>query len=187
MKAKPGEWPNTAEAKEEHEAPTICSRQPGNEEYGSFVASSSYINTRKIRANKPGLTAAKTVRRKSKEMIKVIWQPSWYELDQPIKIGMKDEFWLTKNHEDIWIFHSGSDGDEVKKTNGEIVRISHKSLGEINEIDTEGLSYKIHLISGDIIQVEAEETPGEIEWNFSTYKKEFDKDDFKFTVDLIKK
>jgi hypothetical protein len=98
---------------------------------------------------------------KQKENIIAIWQAAWYELDQPIKLGLKDTFWL------------------VNKT-GTLLKIRHRTIGDASEIDTEGLTYKITLISGQEIIVEAEETPGRVENDFPS----FDNDNWKFEVTI---
>lgn len=111
----------------------------------------------------------------------VIWQAAWYELDQAIKLGLKDTFWLT-DKKGFLKFHTGfSDDKEIEKVEGEILKISHRTIGEISEIDTEGLTYKVKLKSGQEIIVEAEETPGEIENDFPP----FDTDDWKFEVTIM--
>ncbi len=114
------------------------------------------------------------------EDIIVIWQAAWYELDQPIKLGLKDTFWLTEKAGDLK-FHSGFSGDKgIRKIEGEILKISHRTIGDIREIDTEGLTYRIELISGQEIIVEAEETPGKIENDYPV----FGNDDWKFEVTI---
>jgi|GEM_PF-2800134 len=110
----------------------------------------------------------------------VIWQAAWYELDQPIKLGLKDTFWLTDKN-GVLKFHTGFSGDKgIEKIKGEVLRISHRTIGDINEIDTEGLTYRIILESGQEIIVEAEETPGKIENDFPP----FDTDGWKFEVTI---
>ena len=67
----------------------------------------------------------------------VIWQAAWYELDQAIKLGLKDTFWLTEKR-GILKFHTGfSDDKGIEKIEGEILKIRHRTIGEVNEIDTE--------------------------------------------------
>lgn len=114
------------------------------------------------------------------ENIIAIWQAAWYELDQPIKLGLKDTFWLTEKT-GVMKFHTGFASDKgIKKIQGEILRIIHKTIGEVSEIDTEGLTYRIKLISGQEIIVEAEETPGKIENDYPS----FDNDNWKFEVTI---
>ena len=110
----------------------------------------------------------------------VIWQAAWYKLDQAIKLGLKDTFWLT-DRKGVLKFHTGfSDGKGIEEIEGEILKIRHRTIGDINEIDTEGLAYRIRLESGQEIVVEAEETPGKIENDFPL----FDTDEWKFEVTI---
>ncbi len=117
--------------------------------------------------------------------ITAIWQPAWYELDQSIKCGTTDDWWLVKKGNDAVRFHTGMQGKEwLWILNGEIVSITHKTLGAIGEIDCHGLSYKITLTSGKYIQVDAEEQPGTIEKEFSTFLEDFDECNFEFLVEI---
>jgi hypothetical protein len=114
------------------------------------------------------------------ENIIAIWQAAWYELDQPIKLGLKEIFWLTEEN-DVLKFHTGFAGDKgIKEIKGEILKIKHRIIGEVSEIDAEGLSYTIKLISGQEIIVEAEESPGKIENDYILD----DKDNWKFEVTI---
>lgn len=109
-----------------------------------------------------------------------IWQAAWYELDQPIKVGLVDEFWFVNEKGQKKFFVGTTNKDDVEKINGEILSINHKYLGDISEIDTNGLTYKFVLASGKEVIIEAEETPGEIENDFPV----FETDDFIFSVVL---
>ena len=96
---------------------------------------------------------------------------------------MEDEFIFVLNEEGRLQFETGLDGDGLTlSTIGRIERIQHKSLGDIEEINTIGLSYRITTIQGDMIQVEAEETPGRIE--HSTLKSDIEFGDFEFEVTI---
>lgn len=53
----------------------------------------------------------------------------------------------------------GNDDCEVK---AEILKITHPELGAIKGIITIGLDYSIYLSDGNVIIVNAEETPGKI-------------------------
>ena len=113
-----------------------------------------------------------------------IWTPAWYELDQSVKCGIKDEFWLIKNNgTDLKFYNELGNREKVEIIIGEVTNISHKTLGKILEIDTHGLCYTITLASGETIIVEAEETPGQIE-SSSSFKEQFDDDGFKFTLTI---
>ena len=119
-----------------------------------------------------------TMRSKQTKNLTVIWQAAWHELDQPIKLGLKDIFILTENAGVLRFCTGFASEKEVKEIEGEILKIDHKTLGEISEIDTSGLTYQIKLISGKEIVVEAEETPGEIENDYP----QFDNDNWRFEV-----
>lgn len=91
----------------------------------------------------------------------VKWKPDWYELDQSIVVGDIDLFYLTKDNP---YFASGllSSGNYDCEIKAEILKITHPELGVIRGIITIGLDYSIYLSDGNIIIVNAEETPGEI-------------------------
>ncbi|MFM2305803.1 MAG: hypothetical protein RLZZ367_472 [Bacteroidota bacterium] len=118
-------------------------------------------------------------------IVTATWQANWHELDQSIKCGVTDDWWLVKKDKNAIRFHTGLDNKEwLWVLNGEILSITHKTLGAINEIDCRGLTYRITLASGKYIQVEAEETPGMIEKEFSTHIEDFDTCNFEFLVEI---
>ena len=104
-------------------------------------------------------------------MLEIIWKPFWYELDQTIVVGDIDFFYLTK---DKSLFSNGSISEDDYEIKAEILEIKHEGLGSINGIITIGLDYSVYLKNGEVIQVNAEESPGEIseskyvvkEWSF---------------------
>ncbi|MBK7113281.1 MAG: hypothetical protein IPH60_12645 [Flavobacteriales bacterium] len=121
------------------------------------------------------------------ESIKVQWCAAWHELDQPIRIGLENEFILILNENGRLQFDTGFVGDGLTlSTTGRIERIEHKFLGEIEEIDTNGLSYRISTVEGDIVQVEAEETPGVIEHSTLGTDVEYDGFEFEVTIGRVK-
>jgi len=96
---------------------------------------------------------------------------------------MENEFVLILNENGRLQFDTGFVGDGITlSTTGRIERIEHKTLGEIEEIDTNGLSYRITTVGGDTIQVEAEETPGVIEQ--STLGPDVEHGGFEFEVTI---
>lgn len=96
---------------------------------------------------------------------------------------MENEFVLILNENGRLQFETGFVGDGLTlSSNGRIERIEHKYLGDIEEIDTNGLSYRITTVKADRIQVEAEETPGVIE--HSTLGAEVDFGDLEFEVTI---
>lgn len=115
---------------------------------------------------------------KRTENLTAIWQAAWYELDQPIKVGLKDTFILIEKTEVLRFYTGFAEEKEIRKIEGEILKINHRTLGEISEIHTNGLTYRIKLISGKEIVVEAEETPGKIENDYP----QFDNDNWRFEV-----
>ena len=114
-----------------------------------------------------------------------MWKPAWYELDQSIKCGAIEDWWLVNNGPNNIRFHTGLDSKaRLQIVNGEIISITHKALGSINEIDCHGLLYKIILASGQNIQVEAEEGSGTIEKDSSSFQEDFDVAGFNFQVEI---
>ncbi|MCW3125022.1 MAG: hypothetical protein JWO03_680 [Bacteroidetes bacterium] len=75
------------------------------------------------------------------------------------------------------------DEKDVRIVHGEILSIRHKILGDIYEIDTKWHGYKIVLRTGKFILVDPEEKQGRIE-STSTFKEDFDHDDFQFEVEI---
>jgi len=76
-------------------------------------------------------------------------------------------------------FSNGFVTSEDKELKAEILRIRHATLGIVNGIITIGLDYKIHLESGYILLVNAEENPGEI-----TNVENYSVDDWTFEVEM---
>jgi hypothetical protein len=111
------------------------------------------------------------------------WQAAWYELDQPIKIGLTDGFWFTNEKGQKKFFAGLLPNNNIEKITGAITSTTHKYLGSISEIHTVGLTYKIVLSSGKEIIIEAEETPGQIENDFPA----FETDDYIFDVTISTK
>lgn len=100
---------------------------------------------------------------------------------------MENEFILIINENGRLQFDTGFVGDGLTlSTTGRIERIEHKFLGEIEEIDTNGLSYRISTVEGDIVQVEAEETPGVIEHSTLGTDVEYDGFEFEVTIGRVK-
>jgi len=114
------------------------------------------------------------------KILTAIWQAAWYELDQSIKVGLKDEFWFIKGEDNKLKFHRGLDREKYVILKCEVLSIKHKVLGDILEINTNGLSYHIFLPAEKNIQIDAEEDPGKIENDYP----EFDTDNYRFTVEL---
>lgn len=90
----------------------------------------------------------------------VRWIPQWYELDQSIVVGDVDWFYLSKDN--LYFASGGLENDDCE-VKAKILKITHPELGDIRGIITIGLDYSIYLSNGDIIIVNAEESPGDFE------------------------
>ena len=99
-----------------------------------------------------------------------IWHPNWYEMDQSIAVGQFDEFDFFVNppttiendglpvfYNDDWHERCRHLYDRQKKR---ILSIWHPVLGQIQSIDTKGLDYTFTMVNGQVLKVEAEESPG---------------------------
>ncbi|RHW39116.1 hypothetical protein D1B31_14265 [Neobacillus notoginsengisoli] len=89
------------------------------------------------------------------------WEPNWYGLDQPLIVGDIDYFYLDK-HEKTFVNDLISSED--KEVRAEIIKITHRELGDLQGLLTIGLSYKFFLKDGTFIQVDAEENIGQIDY-----------------------
>lgn len=98
-----------------------------------------------------------------------LWLPAWYELDQAITVGSRDQFWFFKNppedcldtDENEFVFFNqllSDDNCEVRMAT--ILRIEHPALGQLQRIETDGLDYIFVRADESEIQVNAEEEPG---------------------------
>ena len=102
-------------------------------------------------------------------MERAAWVAGWYELDQSLEVGLEAEFVFWRIvpdslrrperlvfYNDIWHPEKGVFAQ------GKIAAIRHPELGEIRKVDTRGLDYKITLLDGTLLAVNAEEDPGKI-------------------------
>lgn len=103
-----------------------------------------------------------------------LWLPSWYELDQSIRVGIPGRFlffrklpdWVAQIPEDLktdfeLVFFNQLLNDPAwEARTAEIVQIWHPQLGLIESVDTYGLDYRFQLASGAPVMVNAEENPG---------------------------
>ena len=110
----------------------------------------------------------------------VRWKPQWYELDQSIVVGDVDLFYLSK---DMLYFANDFADDNDCEVKAKILSINHLELGDIKGIITIGLDYSIYLSDGNILIVNAEESPGDIE-NSRYFIREWD---FDVQVSIIEK
>ncbi len=103
--------------------------------------------------------------------VKALWRPGWYELDAGMFVGEEDEFPFCASLPatagpgfDVAFHTVLLDPSEPVMRRTRISRIRHPSLGEVRRVDTKGLSYLLELADGAVLRVEAEETPGAIDW-----------------------
>lgn len=102
-------------------------------------------------------------------MVHAAWIPGWYELDQPLEVGVEEEFVFWRvvpdylyNSESLVFYNTlWHEGDGVFGT-GRILKIRHPELGDIRKINTRGLDYTITLMDGSELLVNAEEEPGKM-------------------------
>ena len=103
-------------------------------------------------------------------MDRAAWIPGWYGLDQPLAIGVTDEFafWQVVPDEisttDRLVFYNSLWKPEAALIGvGTIAAIKNPELGEIREVDVrQGLDYAIHLADGTILNIDAEQEPGRL-------------------------
>jgi len=104
-------------------------------------------------------------------MERAAWIPYWYGLDQPLAVGVTDEFsfWqVVPDHlrsAERLVFCNGLWKPEEASTGvGTIAAITNRELGAIRqvEIHEDGCEYAIRLADGTILNVEAEQEPGRI-------------------------
>lgn len=95
------------------------------------------------------------------------WVPGWYELDPPLEVGMNDDFvfWRTvpehlRGPEPLVLYNTLWHPQDAMVARGTIAAIRHPTLGDVQKVDTRGLSYTITLVVGTELIVEAEEEPG---------------------------
>lgn len=104
--------------------------------------------------------------------MEITWSPLWYGLDQAIVAGDIDYYYLSNDSAE---FANGEVSAEDQEVYAKIVKIIHPEIGKVRGILTDELSYRVFLEDGDIIQIDAEENTGLVEypancgineWNF---------------------
>ena len=90
------------------------------------------------------------------------WTAAWYELDQTIIVGDKDWFYLPSDENNHFFFNELYQSNSFIRKKLEIERITHPVLGNVKGIVTIGLDYTIYLTDGTMLEVNAEENPGQI-------------------------
>lgn len=90
------------------------------------------------------------------------WTAAWYELDQTIIVGDKDWFYLPSDENNHSFFNELYQRNSFIRKKLEIEKISHPVLGDVRGIVAIGLDYTIYLTDGTVLEVNAEEQPGQI-------------------------
>ena len=101
---------------------------------------------------------------------RAIWCPYWYELDQPIAVGeIRDlDFFKTPpdyvKNDGLRVFYHGDWQEKCRSLyvteKWRITNIEHPVLGRIRQIETDNLDYRFTMSDGQVLLVEAEESPG---------------------------
>jgi len=123
--------------------------------------------------------------------MRALWRPAWFELDQPLEVDFEDEYAFCNVYPpgvpsgfDL-VFHNPLlDQSDPILRRARIARIHHAILGDVRRVETKGLVYAITLIDGTSIQVEAEETPGEIEYTPASHIAKIDNWDLDVEVSI---
>jgi hypothetical protein len=90
------------------------------------------------------------------------WTAAWYELDQTIVVGDKAWFYLPSDENKHSFFCDLYQSNPFIRKKLEIMQITHPVLGNVNGIVTIGLDYTFYLADGTVLEVNAEEQPGQI-------------------------
>ncbi len=106
------------------------------------------------------------------------WTAAWYELDQTIVVGDKAWFYLPSDENKHSFFSDLYQSNSFIRKRLEIMRITHPLLGDVWGIVTIGLDYTIYLSDGTVLEVNAEEHPGQI------YDSSVVIDDWTFDVEV---
>ena len=106
------------------------------------------------------------------------WTAAWYELDQTIIVGDKGWFYLPSNENNHSFFNELYQSNSFIRKKLEIDKISHPVLGDVKGIVAIGLDYTVYLADGTVLEVNAEEEPGQI------YNSSLIIDDWTFDVEV---
>ena len=106
------------------------------------------------------------------------WTAAWYELDQTIIVGDKARFYLSSDENNHSFFNELYQSNSFIQKKLEVIRISHPVFGDVRGIVAIGLDYTIYLIDGTVLEVNAEEQPGQI------YNSSLVIDDWTFEVEV---
>ena len=106
------------------------------------------------------------------------WTAAWYELDQTIIVGDKDWFYLSSDEKNHSFFNELYQSNSFIHKKLEIEKVIHPVLGDVRGIVAIGLDYTIYLTDGTVLEVNAEEEPGQI------YNSSLIIDDWTFDVEV---
>lgn len=106
------------------------------------------------------------------------WTAAWYELDQTIIVGDKDWFYLPSDENNHSFFNELFQSNSFIRKKLLIEKISHPILDGVRGIVAIGLDYTIYLTDGKVLEVNAEEEPGQI------YNSSLVIDDWTFDVEV---
>lgn len=104
-------------------------------------------------------------------MERAAWDPGFYCLDQPIAVGLTDEFAFyrvvrdfhrDRGPEKLVFYNSVWHSADVMLAHGTIKAILHPDLGQILEVDTSD-DYLIRLVDGTTLRVDSEEGAGNVD------------------------
>ncbi|GAB3644975.1 hypothetical protein GCM10028833_03200 [Glycomyces tarimensis] len=101
-------------------------------------------------------------------MLRAWWDPGWYALDQPLKVGRHDTFAFYRRglparpgYDRVFANNVGSAWDYRSAT---VVSIEHARFGPLDEVDTAQFGqYTFRFSDGRWVTVEAEERLGDVE------------------------
>ena len=113
------------------------------------------------------------------------WNAAWYELDQTIIVGDKDWFYLPSDENNHSFFNELYQSNSFIRKKLLIEKILHPILGGVRGIVAIGLDYTIYLTDGTMLEVNAEEEPGQIynsslvidDWTFDVQVRVLDEAD----------
>ena len=102
---------------------------------------------------------------------KALWVPGWYELDQALTIGENGRLWFYQDPPselqdvesyDFVFFNQLNSAANCQVRTATIMSIQHVLLGELRQVETDGLDYVFHPMEGQSVTVNAEENPGSV-------------------------
>ena len=91
--------------------------------------------------------------------MELIYQPTWFELDQPLLLDYMHFYYLTINKR---YFQNGIVSDNNMEVKGNIKRIFHDVLGELIAFIPFGTTYRIIKNDYSILNIDADQNPGKI-------------------------